>query len=60
MASFIILDDQAQEEVKQLIVAASTQTNRPMGSDAQKVGDFYLAYMDNARVESLGHRAAQG
>ena len=27
--SFIILDDQAQEEVRQLIVAASTQANRP-------------------------------
>jgi putative endopeptidase len=52
--SFIILDDQAQEEVKQLIVAASTQTNRPAGSDAQKVGDFYTAYMDSARVEGLG------
>jgi endothelin-converting enzyme len=52
--SFIILDDQAQEEVKQLIVAASTQANRPTGSDAQKVGDFYLAYMDTNRVESLG------
>jgi predicted metalloendopeptidase len=52
--SFIILDDQAQEEVKQLIVAASEQPNRPAGSDAQKVGDFYLAYMDTNRVESLG------
>jgi putative endopeptidase len=52
--SFIILDDQAQEEVKQLIVAASTQANRPAGSDAQKVGDFYNAYMDTARVEGLG------
>jgi len=52
--SFIILDDQAQEEVKQLIVSASTQANRPTGSDAQKVGDFYLAYMDTSRVESLG------
>jgi putative endopeptidase len=52
--SFIILDDQAQEEVRQLIVAASTQSNRPVGSAAQKVGDFYLAYMDSARVESLG------
>ena len=58
--SFIILDDQAQEEVKQLIVAASEQPNRPPGSDAQKVGDFYLAYMDTARIESLGSRAAQG
>jgi putative endopeptidase len=38
--SFIILDDQAQEEVKQLILAASQQPNRPLGSDAQKVGDY--------------------
>jgi putative endopeptidase len=52
--SFTILDDKAQEEVKQLIVAASEQANRPAGSDAQKVGDFYLAYMDTARIESLG------
>jgi putative endopeptidase len=52
--SFIILDDQAQEEVKQLIVAASQQANRPAGSDAQKVGDYYLAFMDTTRVESLG------
>ena len=52
--SFIILDDQAQEEVKNLIVAASQQPNRVPGSDAQKVGDYYLAFMDTARVESLG------
>ena len=52
--SFTILDDKAQEEVRQLIVAASGQTNRPAGSDAQKVGDYYLAYMDTARVEALG------
>ena len=52
--SFAILDDQAQGEVKQLIVAASTQANRPTGSNAQKVGDFYLAYMDISRAESLG------
>jgi endothelin-converting enzyme len=52
--SFSILDDQAREEVKQLIVVASTLANRPAGSDAQKVGDFYLAYMDVSRAESLG------
>jgi putative endopeptidase len=52
--TFVILDDQTREEVKQLIVAASTQANRPLGSDAQKVGDFYLAYMDATRAESLG------
>jgi putative endopeptidase len=52
--SFIILDDKAQEEVRQLIVAASEQSSRPPGSDAQKAGDFYLSYMDAQRVESLG------
>jgi predicted metalloendopeptidase len=53
-STFIILDDLAQEEVKDLIVAASAQSNRAPGSDAQKVGDFYLAYMDTSRVEALG------
>jgi putative endopeptidase len=52
--SFIILDDQAQEEVKNLIVTASQQPNRVPGSDVQKVGDYYLAFMDTARVEGLG------
>ena len=52
--SFIILDDQAQEELRNLIVAASQQPNRVAGSDTQKVGDYYLAYMDTNRVESLG------
>ena len=40
--SFAILDDQAQDEVRQLIVAASEQANRAPGSDAQKAGDYYL------------------
>jgi putative endopeptidase len=52
--SFGILDDLAKEEVRQLIVETSRQTNRAPGSDAQKVGDFYLSFMDTARVESLG------
>jgi putative endopeptidase len=52
--TFAILDDQAQAEVKDLIVAASAQPARAPGSDAQKVGDFYLSYMDTARIESLG------
>ena len=52
--SFIILDDKAQEEVRQLIVAASEKPNNAPGSDAQKAGDFYLSYMDTARIEGLG------
>jgi predicted metalloendopeptidase len=52
--SFIILDDRAKEEIRALIVAAAQQPNRAPGSDAQKVGDYYTAYMDTARIESLG------
>jgi len=52
--SFIILDDKAQEEVRNLIVAASQQPSRAPGSEAQKAGDYYLAFMDTERVESLG------
>jgi putative endopeptidase len=52
--SFIILDDQAQEEVRQLIVAAAAKPDNAAGSDAQKAGDYYLSYMDTARIESLG------
>ncbi|HTU66276.1 MAG TPA: M13-type metalloendopeptidase [Steroidobacteraceae bacterium] len=52
--SFSILDDRAQDEVRQLIVAASEKANNPPGSDAQKAGDFYLSYLDTARIESLG------
>ena len=52
--TFLILDDQAREEVRKLIVAISQQPNRAPGSDAQKVGDYYLAYMNTDRVESLG------
>ena len=52
--TFLILDDQAREEVRKLIVATSQQPNRAPGSDAQKVGDYYLACMNTDRVESLG------
>jgi hypothetical protein len=38
--TFLILDDQAREEVRKLIVATSQQPNRAPGSDAQKVGDY--------------------
>ena len=52
--SFIILDDRAKDEIRALVTAAAQQPNRAPGSDAQKVGDYYNAYLDTARVESLG------
>ncbi len=52
--SFAIRDDEAREEVRQLITSAAAQPGRAPGSAAQKVGDYYNAFMDTARVESLG------
>jgi putative endopeptidase len=51
--SFQELADHVQTQLKSLIEAAAAAQNPP-GSDAQKVGDFYTAYMDEARADSLG------
>ena len=52
--AFSVLDDQAQEEVHQLIVATASLKDRAPGSDAQKVGDYFNAFMDTAHIESIG------
>jgi putative endopeptidase len=52
--AFTALDDKAQSDLKAIIEEAAGATERAAGSDAQKVGDFYLSYMDTARIESLG------
>jgi len=52
--AFTALDDKAQSDLKAIIEEAAGTTERAPGSDAQKVGDFYLSYMDTARIESLG------
>jgi predicted metalloendopeptidase len=57
--SFIELRDRSEEALRQLIEDAARQQNRP-GSDAQKAADFYLAYMDSARIEQQGIRPLQG
>jgi putative endopeptidase len=51
--SFQKLADDVQTELKALIEAAALAKQAP-GSDAQKVGDFYASYMDEARADSLG------
>ena len=35
------------------------QRSNPPGSDGQKIGDFFTAFMDEARVEQLGDGAAR-
>ncbi len=51
--SFQQLADSVQGQLQALIEAAARASNAP-GSDAQKVGDFYAAYMNAARADSLG------
>jgi predicted metalloendopeptidase len=52
-APYIKMRDDTDAQVREIIEAAAQQQNAP-GSEAQKVGDFYASFMDEARVESLG------
>ncbi len=48
-----ILIDKTREQVKVLIQDAA-KANPPHGSDAQKVGDYYASYLDQAAIEKKG------
>ena len=36
-----------------MLVEAAAAAQNPPGSDGQKIGDFFTAFMDEARVEQL-------
>ncbi len=57
--SFTILQEQAIAALKQIMETMSQMPDREPGSDEQKVGDFYLAFMDTDRLEELGARPIQ-
>ena len=50
---FSILADLSQERVRDIIEEASA-TNAPMGSEEQKIGDLYAAFMDVDAIEAAG------
>ncbi len=52
--SFAILREETSAKVRALVEGAAAEKNAPAGSVVQKVGDFYRAYMDEARIEQLG------
>jgi predicted metalloendopeptidase len=54
--SFERIDPRAVVDAQLLAVLeqAAQRTDRPLGSARQLLGDFYAAFMDTARVESLG------
>lgn len=51
--AFTELSDENEINLRKIIEEAASATNEK-GSDAQKVGDFYLSYMDTALIETLG------
>jgi predicted metalloendopeptidase len=48
-----ILTEKTSAQVKDLIQTAAASKPKP-GSDAQKVGDYYASYMDEAGIEAKG------
>ncbi|MEZ5288819.1 MAG: M13 family metallopeptidase [Vicinamibacterales bacterium] len=52
--SFDILANKAQSDLRAIAEDAAKQPARAPGSDAQKIGDFYTSFMDEARAERLG------
>src|SRR6185312_11416910 len=58
--AFTSLDDQAQADLRALIEEAASAPQREQGSDAQKVGDFYRAFMDTESIDALGLQPLEG
>lgn len=52
--AFVALIDGTEEDLHEIMREAAVQDVRPEGSDAQKVGDFYISYLDTVRVEERG------
>jgi predicted metalloendopeptidase len=50
--TFIKLYDDIQPQLRAIIEQAAA--NPAAGADAQRIGDFYASYMDEARLEQLG------
>ena len=46
--------DRTQAHLREIVESASKNTARAAGSDEQKLGDFYTAFMDEARANKLG------
>jgi putative endopeptidase len=48
--------DRTQERLREIVDAAAKAPNKTSGSDDQKLGDFHVAFMDEARVSQLGRK----
>jgi putative endopeptidase len=48
-----VLEEQAQAHMRAILEAAA-RAHAPLGSNTQKIGDYYGAFMDEATIEKLG------
>jgi putative endopeptidase len=46
--------DHTQDRLREIVESSAKAPNRTPGSDQQKLGDFYTAFMDEARANKLG------
>lgn len=51
--AFSLLEDGAERDLKAILEEAAA-VNAPAGSDAQKVGDLYASFLDEATIEARG------
>lgn len=58
-ASFTELADQAEVNLRKIIDEAAAQDDKAPGSDAQKVGDLFASFMNDARVNELDTKPLQ-
>ncbi|MFZ3289338.1 MAG: M13-type metalloendopeptidase [Telluria sp.] len=52
--SFAKLRDDIQPQLLAIIEQAAKGGNKAAGSDAQRIGDFYASFMDEAKLDQLG------
>ncbi len=51
---FTMLFDESQKNQRKIIEEAAASKDNAVGSDAQKIGDFYQSFMDTVTIEKLG------
>ncbi|MES2901564.1 MAG: M13 family metallopeptidase [Pseudomonadota bacterium] len=57
---FNIAQDRVEQQIRTIVEQAAAQKNAAAGSDAQKMGDFYTSYLDEAHRNALGLAPLKG
>jgi predicted metalloendopeptidase len=52
--AFAKLHEDTQPQLRSIIEKAAANQNKATGTDAQRIGDLYASFMDEARLEQLG------